>query len=66
MKPMGKHEYRKAIKALDLSQKRAADFLGIGGRTSAGYALGEEPVPKVIAMFLRLMIRLKLRPADIE
>jgi len=59
-------QYRKAISALDLSQIRAAAFLGIAPRTSQGYALGEYPVPEAIAKLLRLMARLGLKPADVE
>jgi hypothetical protein len=36
-------EYRAAIKAMRLSQVRAARWLGISGRTSQAYALGERP-----------------------
>ena len=58
-------QYKAAIKALSLSQERAGDWLGIGRRTSQGYALGEYPVPKQTAMLLKLMIRLKLKPEDV-
>jgi len=58
-------QYRTAIKALGLSQHLAGDWLGIGRRTSQGYALGEYPVPEPTAKLLRLMIRLKLKPDDV-
>ena len=58
-------QYKAAIKALGLSQERAGDWLGIGRRTSQGYALGEYPVPEPVAKLLRLMIRLKLKPEDV-
>ena len=51
-------QYRAAIKALGLSQERAGDWLGIGRRTSQGYALGEYPVPAPTAMYLRLCVEL--------
>lgn len=59
-------QYRAAIKALGLSQERAGDWLGISPRTSQGYALGEYPVPGPVEKLLRLMLRLKLLPKDIE
>jgi hypothetical protein len=62
---MTKNQYRKALKAIGLSQARAATFLGISLRTSQGYALGEYPIPEAIAKLLRLMVRLGLRPDEV-
>ncbi len=59
-------QYRAAIKSLSLSQERAGDFLGIGRRTSQGYALGEYPVPEPVAKLLRLVVRLKLVPEEVQ
>lgn len=59
-------QYKAAIKALGLSQQRAGDWLGIGRRTSQGYALGEYPVPEPVAKLLRLMIKLGLSPDDVR
>jgi hypothetical protein len=53
-------QYKAALKALGLSQHLAGDWLGIGRRTSQGYALGEYPVPQPTAMLLLLMLRMKL------
>ncbi len=53
-------QYKAAIKALGLSQEGAGDWLGIGRRTSQGYAIGERPVPQPVAMLLLLMLRMKL------
>jgi hypothetical protein len=58
-------QYRTAIRALGLSQERAGLWLGIGKRTSQGYALGEYPVPEPIAKLLRLIVKLKLNPEDV-
>lgn len=58
--------YKAAIKALGLSQERAGDWLGIGRRTSQGYALGEYPVPEPVAKLLRLCVKLKLKPEDVK
>ena len=63
---MTPHQYKAAIKALGLSQERAGDWLGIGRRTSQGYALGEYPVPEPIAKLLKLMIKLELKPENIR
>lgn len=59
-------QYKAAIKALGLSQERAGDWLGIGRRTSQGYALGEYPVPEPTAKLLRLVVRLGLRPSEVR
>lgn len=59
-------QYKAAIKALGLSQERVGDWLGIGRRTSQGYALGEYPVPEPVAKLLRLMIKLGLSPDDVR
>jgi hypothetical protein len=63
---MTANQYRKAIEALGLSQHRAAEFLGVSPRTSQGYALGEYPVPEAIAKLLRLMLKLGLKPEDVQ
>jgi len=59
-------QYKAALKALELSQQRAGDWLGIGRRTSQGYALGEYPVPEPVAKLLRLMVKLGLKPDDVN
>jgi hypothetical protein len=61
---MGAKEYSAAIKQMGLSQVKAAKWLGIGVRTSHGYANGEL-IPEYIAKLLRLCIRLKLKPEDV-
>ena len=50
-------EYRDALAALSLSQVRAASLFGVDARTSRRWALGEKPVPRVVALVLRLMLR---------
>jgi hypothetical protein len=59
-------QYKAAIRALGLSQHLAGDWLGIGRRTSQGYALGEYPVPEPVAKLLRLCVRLGLEPDDVK
>jgi len=63
---MSKTQYRAHIEALGLSQQRAGEWLGVGKRTSQGWALGETPVPGPVAKLLRLMVKLKLDPADVD
>jgi hypothetical protein len=59
-------QYKATIKALDLSQERAGVWLGIGRRTSQGYALGERPIPEPVAKLLRLCVKLALKPGDVK
>jgi hypothetical protein len=63
---MTPNQYRKALEALEMSQARAAEFLGVSLRSSQGYALGEYPVPEAAAKLLRLMVRLNLKPDDVK
>ncbi len=62
---MTANQYRAAMDKLGLSQAGAAEFLGIGIRTSHGYANGEA-IPEPIAKLLRLMVRLELKPQDVK
>ena len=59
-------QYKSAIKVLGLAQEAAGDWLGIGRRTSQGYALGEYPVPEPVAKLLRLCVKMKLNPGDVK
>jgi hypothetical protein len=54
---MDRDEYRAALRAMRLSQTRAARWLGISGRTSQAYALGERPIPRVVALCIRKHIK---------
>jgi predicted XRE-type DNA-binding protein len=47
-------QHRDAIQALGMSQARASDL--------AALALGQSEIPEAVAMLLRLMIRLRLKP----
>ena len=51
-------EYRAALKAMRLSQVRAGRWLGISGRTSQRYALGEQKIPHVVALCIRTHIKI--------
>lgn len=59
-------EYRAAIARLGLSQVKAGHLLGVDPRTSRAYALGERPVPYVVALALGLMLAMGVRPEDID
>ena len=62
---MSGKEYSAAIAKLGLSQVKAAKWLGIGIRTSHGYANGEL-IPEYIAKLLRLCVKMKLDPEDVK
>jgi hypothetical protein len=63
--PMTPKQYRAAIEQLGLSQIRAAKLLMVDPRTSRKWALGETPVPELVALLLRLMLEGKITEADI-
>lgn len=62
---MTANQFRKALDDLDLSQGRAAEWLGISIRAAHGYANGA-PIPEPIAKLLRLTVRLNLKPDDVR
>lgn len=55
-------EYLKAIGRLDLSMVEAARFLGVDDTTSRRWGADRQPVPRSVAILLRLMIRYRLAP----
>jgi len=61
---MTQKQYRAAIEALGLSQEAAGVWLGLSKRTGQSYAA--KGPPKSAAKLLRLMIRLKLKPEDVD
>lgn len=63
---MTPHQYKAALKAADLSQEGWADAIGIGRRTSQGYALGEYPVHPAVAILLRLVAKGTITLKDVE
>lgn len=63
---MTANEYRAAIEQLGLSQLSAAKFLGVSDRQSRRFALAEADIPAHIAKLLRLMIRLKITPDEVD
>lgn len=65
-KRMTPAEFRDAIARLGLSHERAGRWLGISPSAAEGYALGDYPVPQPTAMLLRLVVKLGLRPEDVD
>lgn len=63
---MTKGQFRTAIETLGLTQADAAEFLGVCPRTGQNYALGKSRVPEGFAKLLRLMIKRKIKPEDVE
>lgn len=64
--PMTALQYREAIKRLGLSQRAAGAFLNIDERQSRRWAAGDARIPESVGKLLRLMIRLKLKPDDVQ
>lgn len=63
---MTANQYRAAVRKLGFSQEGIAPVLGIGKRTSQGYALGESSIPPATAIVLRLLMAGKITIRDIE
>jgi DNA-binding transcriptional regulator YiaG len=66
IKDMTPKQYAAAIEDLGLSQRAAGAFLGVDERTSRRWVLGESAIPESAAKLLRLMVRLKLSPDDVN
>jgi hypothetical protein len=62
---MNAAQFNAALTELGLNQVSAASFLGLSVRTTHGYANGFD-IPVPIAKLLRVMVRLKLDPADVR
>lgn len=59
-------QYAKALAALGLSQRSGAKFLGIDERTSRKWIAGEARIPISVGKLLRLMIRLRVSPDEVN
>lgn len=59
-------QYADAIDRLGLSQRAAGAFLGVDERQSRRWIAGDSAVPESVAKLLRLMVRLKLDPDDVQ
>jgi hypothetical protein len=66
VKKMSKQEYRRALKQLGLSIVGAGPVFGIHRRHSQRIAAGETPVPKPVAKLVRLMVKLGVKPEEVE
>ena len=62
---MSPKQYAEAIERLGLSQRGAGKFLGVDERTSRKWIAGDARIPESVAMLLRLMVRLKIKPDDV-
>lgn len=63
---MNDNQYRAAIEKVGLSQRGAGRFFDVDERTSRRWALGEVQIPAAVAKLLRLMVRLKLSPKEVD
>ncbi len=64
---MTSEEYEAAIKALGFrNPSRAALWLGVSAKASQNHANGSFPIPEPTAKLLRLCVRLKLKPEEVE
>ncbi len=59
-------QYADAIERLGLSQRGAGRFLGVDERTSRKWIAGDARIPESAAKLLRLMVRLKIKPDEVE
>ena len=59
-------QYADAIDRLGLSQRAAGAFLGIDERQSRRWIAGDARIPESVAKLLRLMIKLKLTPEEVQ
>lgn len=63
---MNADEYRSALEQLGMTQSSAARLFWVNARTGRRWALGEQPVPRAVAIALKLMIRFKVKPERAE
>lgn len=62
---MTKNQYRALLAKLEVSQERMARLLGIGKRTSQGYAAGE-PIPPPTSALLFALSEGRIAVEDLE
>jgi hypothetical protein len=63
---MTSEQYRKAIDKLGFTVVGVAPWLGISRRQAQRLASGECAVPEPVAKLLRLVIRLRLDPGEVD
>lgn len=61
-----KNQYRKAIDAIGLSQVGASEFFEVSRKTSPRWARNEAPIPGAVAKLLRVMIKYKISPEEVD
>lgn len=59
-------QYAEIIERLGLSQRGAGKFLGVDERTSRKWIAGDARIPESAAKLLRLMVKIKLSPDDVQ
>jgi hypothetical protein len=59
-------QYRTAIAALGLSQEGAGRWLGLSGRQGQRYATGESEIPGPVDKLLRIMLKLGIKPSEVD
>jgi DNA-binding transcriptional regulator YiaG len=59
-------QLQKAFDQIGFTQMGFSRFIGVGGRTVRGWISGEFPVPKIVALFVNLMVKTKTNPEDIK
>ncbi|MEH2626810.1 DNA-binding transcriptional regulator YiaG [Bradyrhizobium sp. AZCC 1719] len=58
-------DFRAAIEKIGVSQEGFGRLIGVRGRTVRSWIAEEFPVPKVVALFARLMLKTKTNPEDL-
>lgn len=58
-------QYRAALSRLGLTRTEAARLFGVSLRSSQGWALGDYPVPKLVADILGLLLDGKISVEDL-
>ena len=63
---MTPHQLQRALDRLGLSQRGTARLLGVDERTMRKWIAGNARIPEAVAKLLRVMIRHKLTPEDVD
>jgi hypothetical protein len=63
---MKSRQYRRFLDKLEISQARAGEMLGLTPRTSRRYAADDTAIPGAVDIVLRMMIKHKYTPDDID
>ncbi len=58
--------YKQSLKGLGLTHAKAAQLLGVEARTSRRWAAGDRSIPNSAVFLLWLMLKNKLKMADLE